>query len=94
APKATKGSLPKSSEGSNSNRPPACPWSNIIDYLSGLLYTLKENFVFPILVKKIFTHVFSYIIVQHFNSLLLHQECCTFSNVCKGEYVKVGLSCQ
>ncbi|KAK9725567.1 hypothetical protein RND81_05G153800 [Saponaria officinalis] len=40
------------------------------------------------LVQNLFTQVFLFIDVQLFNSLLLHQECCTFSN---GEYVKAGL---
>ncbi|KAG8389131.1 hypothetical protein BUALT_Bualt02G0197300 [Buddleja alternifolia] len=64
-------------------------WQSIIDCLNTLLCTLKENFVPPVLVKEIFTQVFSYINVQLFNSLLLRRECCTFSN---GEYVKAGLA--
>ncbi|PWA53587.1 myosin 2 [Artemisia annua] len=53
------------------------------------LNTLKENFVPPIIVQKIFSQVFSYINVQLLKSLLLRRECCTFSN---GEYVKAGLA--
>ncbi|KAM7521771.1 hypothetical protein LguiA_011673 [Lonicera macranthoides] len=64
-------------------------WQGIIDSLNSLLSTLKENFVPPIIVQKIFTQTFSYINVQLFNSLLLRRECCTFSN---GEYVKSGLA--
>ncbi|KAJ7977136.1 Myosin [Quillaja saponaria] len=64
-------------------------WQSIIDSLNTLLCTLKENFVPPVLVQKIYTQTFSYINVQLFNSLLLRRECCTFSN---GEYVKSGLA--
>ncbi|KAJ9700868.1 hypothetical protein PVL29_006277 [Vitis rotundifolia] len=45
--------------------------------------------VYPVLVQKIFSQIFSYINSQLFNSLLLRHECCTFSN---GEYVKSGLA--
>ncbi|KAF2543794.1 hypothetical protein F2Q68_00029318 [Brassica cretica] len=64
-------------------------WKGIIDGLYALLNTLKENFVPPVLIQKIFTQTFSFINVQLFNSLLLRRECCTFSN---GEYVKSGLT--
>ncbi|KAI3678757.1 hypothetical protein L6452_38060 [Arctium lappa] len=64
-------------------------WQSIVECLNTLLNTLKENFVPPIIVQKIFTQIFSYINVQLFNSLLLRRECCTFSN---GEYVKSGLA--
>ncbi|KAL3620549.1 hypothetical protein CASFOL_035461 [Castilleja foliolosa] len=64
-------------------------WQTIIDCLNSLLATLKENFVPPVLVQKIYTQTFSYVNVQLFNSLLLRRECCTFSN---GEYVKAGLA--
>ncbi|XP_024981732.1 myosin-6-like [Cynara cardunculus var. scolymus] len=64
-------------------------WQAIVECLGTLLSTLKENFVPPIIVQKIFTQIFSYINVQLFNSLLLRRECCTFSN---GEYVKSGLA--
>ncbi|KAL8155710.1 hypothetical protein AgCh_000930 [Apium graveolens] len=63
-------------------------WQSIIDCLNTLLSILKENFVPPIIVQKIYTQIFSYINVQLFNSLLLRRECCTFSN---DEYVKSGL---
>ncbi|CAN8273523.1 unnamed protein product [Cochlearia groenlandica] len=64
-------------------------WKGINDGLYALLNTLKENFVPPVLIQKIFTQTFSFINVQLFNSLLLRRECCTFSN---GEYVKSGLA--
>ncbi|KAL1545296.1 myosin-6-like [Salvia divinorum] len=64
-------------------------WQSAIDCLNGLLSTLKDNFVPPVLVQKIFEQLFSYINVQLFNSLLLHKECCTFNS---GEYVKTGLT--
>ncbi|GAB2281889.1 hypothetical protein Dimus_016455 [Dionaea muscipula] len=64
-------------------------WQSIIESLTSLLKTLKENFVPPILCQKIFTQVFSFFNVQLFNSLLLRRECCTFSN---GEYIKAGLA--
>ncbi|XP_018629557.1 myosin-6 isoform X4 [Nicotiana tomentosiformis] len=64
-------------------------WRGIIECLDSLLCTLKENFMPPILVQKIFSQAFSYISVQLFNSFLLRRECCTFSNA---EYVKSGLA--
>ncbi|KAL8039440.1 hypothetical protein ABFX02_10G037200 [Erythranthe guttata] len=63
-------------------------WQSIIESLNGLLTTLKNNFVPPVLVQNIFTQIFSYINIQLFNSLLLHRECCTFSH---GESIKAGL---
>nr|XP_043608982.1 myosin-6 [Erigeron canadensis] len=87
APRASKGVLRSGrsfGKDSQSNH-----WQGIIDCLNTLLSTLKENFVPPIIVQKIFTQIFSYINVQLFNSLLLRRECCTFSN---GEYVKAGLA--
>ncbi|XP_076944554.1 myosin-6-like [Bidens hawaiensis] len=42
-------------------------WQGIIDCLNTLLNILKENFVPPIIVEKIFTQIFSYINVQLFN---------------------------
>lgn len=87
APRTSKGVLRSGrSFGKDS---PATHWQSIIESLNTLLNTLKENFVPPILVQKIFTQNFSYINVQLFNSLLLRRECCTFSN---GEYVKAGLA--
>ena len=64
-------------------------WQSIIESLNTLLCTLKENFVPPVLIQKIYTQTFSYINVQLFNSLLLRRDCCTFTN---GEYVKAGLA--
>ncbi|KAJ8558195.1 hypothetical protein K7X08_004961 [Anisodus acutangulus] len=87
APRTSKGSLRSGrsfGKDSSTNH-----WHRIIEGLNSLLCTLKENFVPPILVQKIFTQTFSYINVQLFNSLLLRRECCTFSN---GEYVKAGLA--
>ncbi|XP_071689414.1 myosin-6-like isoform X2 [Rutidosis leptorrhynchoides] len=87
APRASKGVLRSGrsfGKDSQSNH-----WQGIIDCLNTLLTTLKQNFVPPIIVQKIFTQIFSYINVQLFNSLLLRRECCTFSN---GEYVKAGLA--
>ncbi|PON55539.1 Myosin [Trema orientale] len=87
APRTSKGVLRSGrSFGKDS---PTSHWQSIIESLNTLLSTLKENFVPPILVQKIFTQTFSYINVQLFNSLLLRRECCTFSN---GEYVKAGLA--
>ncbi|XP_062079405.1 myosin-6-like isoform X2 [Humulus lupulus] len=87
APRASKGVLRSGrSFGKDS---PTSHWQTIIESLNTLLSTLKENFVPPILVQKIFTQTFSFINVQLFNSLLLRRECCTFSN---GEYVKSGLA--
>ncbi|KAK7284191.1 hypothetical protein RJT34_18932 [Clitoria ternatea] len=68
---------------------PMIHWQSIIESLNTLLCTLKENFVPPVLIQKIFSQTFSYINVQLFNSLLLRRDCCTFSN---GEYVKAGLA--
>ncbi|XP_042055117.1 myosin-7-like [Salvia splendens] len=64
-------------------------WQSVIDCLNRLLSTLKDNFLPPVLVQKIFEQLFSYINVQLFNSLLLQKECCTFNS---GEYVKIGLT--
>lgn len=87
APRASKGVLRSGrSFGKDS---PMGHWQSIIESLNNLLCTLKENFVAPVLIQKIFTQTFSYINVQLFNSLLLRRDCCTFSN---GEYVKAGLA--
>ncbi|XP_057964092.1 myosin-6-like [Malania oleifera] len=88
APRTSKGSMLRSGR-SFGNNSASSHWQGIIECLNSLLSTLKENFVPPILVQKIYTQVFSYINVQLFNSLLLRRECCTFSN---GEYVKSGLA--
>ncbi|CAH1440914.1 unnamed protein product [Lactuca virosa] len=64
-------------------------WQGIVDRLNTLLTSLKENFVPPIIIQKIFAQAFSYIDVHLFNSILSRQECFSFSN---GEYVKDGLA--
>ncbi|XP_042410642.1 myosin-17-like [Zingiber officinale] len=64
-------------------------WQGIVKSLTNCLQTLKENYVPPFLVRKVFMQIFSFINVQLFNSLLLRRECCSFSN---GEYVKAGLA--
>lgn len=64
-------------------------WQIMVENLTSLLKTLKENFVPPVLCQKIFTQVFSFVNVQLFNSLLVRRECCTFAN---GEYIKAGLA--
>ncbi|CAL0316880.1 unnamed protein product [Lupinus luteus] len=87
APRTSKGVL-KSGRSFGKDSPMG-HWQSIIESLNTLLCTLKENFVPPVLIQKIFTQTFSYINVQLFNSLLLRRDCCTFSN---GEYVKAGLA--
>ncbi|KAK4768747.1 hypothetical protein SAY86_026897 [Trapa natans] len=79
---------PSGSEANSTDVPSDSHWNSIIKSLNGLLSILKNNHVLPVLVAKIFTQVFQYINAHLFNSLLLHQENCTFSN---GEYVKAGL---
>ncbi|KAJ1687911.1 hypothetical protein LUZ63_019301 [Rhynchospora breviuscula] len=64
-------------------------WQSIVKSLTTYLNVMKANFVPPLLVRKVFVQVFSFINVQLFNSLLLRRECCSFSN---GEYVKAGLA--
>ncbi|KAG4126290.1 hypothetical protein ERO13_D10G147201v2 [Gossypium hirsutum] len=80
--------VPKTFEESKDDTSPASHWQSIIECLNQFLSTLKDNFVPPILVQKIFTQNFAYMNVQIFNSLLQQKECSTFSN---GEYVKSGL---
>ncbi|KAL2953290.1 hypothetical protein AAZX31_19G156800 [Glycine max] len=87
APRISKGGL--RSNRSLAKDSPVVHWQSIIESLNTLLCTLKENFVPPVLIQKIFSQTFSYINVQLFNSLLLRRDCCTFSN---GEYVKAGLA--
>ncbi|KAK3193407.1 hypothetical protein Dsin_024717 [Dipteronia sinensis] len=88
APRTSKGGVLRSGRSFGKDSP-SSHWQSIIDTLNTLLSTLKQNFVPPVLVQKIYTQTFSYINVQLFNSLLLRRECCTFSN---GEYVKSGLA--
>ncbi|KAJ4768361.1 myosin [Rhynchospora pubera] len=64
-------------------------WQSIVKSLTTYLNIMKSNFVPPLLVRKVFVQVFSFINVQLFNSFLLRRECCSFSN---GEYVKAGLA--
>ncbi|XP_047179632.1 myosin-6-like [Vigna umbellata] len=87
APRTSKGGL--RSGRSLAKDSPMVHWQSTIESLNTLLCTLKENFVPPVLIQKIFSQTFSYINVQLFNSLLLRRDCCTFSN---GEYVKAGLA--
>ncbi|KAI3469890.1 hypothetical protein Pfo_026553 [Paulownia fortunei] len=89
APRTSLGKSLQASGRSFNNSSPTSHWQSIIDSLKGLLSTMKDNFVPPVLVQKIFTQIFSYVNVQLFNSLLLHREFCTFNN---GEYVKAGLA--
>eukprot|EP00899_Mesostigma_viride_P007043 jgi/Mesvir1/1633/Mv05069-RA.1 len=63
-------------------------WHQIIHVLTRLLGLLRANHVPGFLVQKLFMQLFSFINVQLFNGLLLHRECCSFSN---GEYMKTGL---
>ncbi|XP_012567542.1 myosin-12 isoform X2 [Cicer arietinum] len=63
-------------------------WKGIVSKLDHALAILSENYVPPMITRKIFSRVFSYMNVQLFNSLLLRRECCSFSN---GEYLKAGL---
>ncbi|CAN1789964.1 XI-2 [Linum perenne] len=88
APRA-KGNALSASVKSFGQSGPASNWHSIVDNLEALLCTLKENFVPPLLIQKIFCQIFANINVQFFNSLLLRRECCTFRN---GEFVKSGLA--
>ncbi|KAK9033418.1 hypothetical protein V6N11_018451 [Hibiscus sabdariffa] len=87
-PKTSKGTPINMFEELEGNCSPASHWEAIIESLNKFLGTLKENFVPPVLVQKIFTQIFAYINTQFFNSFLVRRECCTLSN---GEYVKYGL---
>ncbi|KAG5395292.1 hypothetical protein IGI04_025255 [Brassica rapa subsp. trilocularis] len=88
APRTSKGGMLRSGRSFGKDSP-AVHWQSIIDGLSSLLATLKENHVPLVLIQKIHSQTFSFINVQLFNSLLLRKECCTFSN---GEFVKSGLA--
>ncbi|KAL6526639.1 hypothetical protein OROGR_015729 [Orobanche gracilis] len=87
-PTISRASSLGSSDGSFNNSSPTGQWKSIIESLNGLLSTLKNNFIPPVLVQNIFMQIFSYINIHLFNSLLVRKECCTFSN---GEYIKAGL---
>ncbi|KAG7641412.1 Myosin head motor domain [Arabidopsis suecica] len=63
-------------------------WQDIIEGLDALLSTLKESFVPPVLIQKIFSQAFSLINVQVCNSLVTRPDNCSFIN---GEYLKSGL---
>ncbi|XXG90609.1 hypothetical protein AAC387_Pa12g2336 [Persea americana] len=88
APKPSRAGKLRSSGQSFGNHPQS-PWLSIIECLNKVLEILQGNFVPPILVKKIFSQVFSSINVQLFNSLLLRRESLSFTN---GEHVKAGLT--
>ncbi|XP_052622290.1 myosin-11 [Lactuca sativa] len=64
-------------------------WQGIMKSLGSFLNVLKTNNVPLVLVRKVFSQIFSFVNVQLCNSLLLRRECCSFSN---GEYVKAGLA--
>lgn len=63
-------------------------WQSTVNKLDQALGILSVNHVSPMIARKIFSQVFSFINVQLFNSLLLRRECCSFSN---GEFLKAGL---
>lgn len=94
APKVSRSGLSRQSSaavrspGSHQTQALSSHWGSIIASLSALLNVMKDNYVPPFLVRKLFTQLFAFINVQLFNSLLLRRECCSFSN---GEYVKAGL---
>ncbi|XP_050887190.1 myosin-6 isoform X1 [Lathyrus oleraceus] len=73
----------------NDDSQPSGSWLKIIECLDRFLKILKENYVPPILIQKVFNQTFQYINAEIFNSLLLHKECCTFNS---GEYIKSGLA--
>jgi myosin-5 len=64
-------------------------WADILGVFDVLLSTVKEAHVPRVLVQALFRQLFSFVNVQLFNQLLLHRECCSFSN---GEYVETGLA--
>ncbi|KAL2340087.1 hypothetical protein Fmac_008027 [Flemingia macrophylla] len=74
---------------SNDNSQPTGSWVSTIECLNKYLKILKDDYVPPVLVQKLFNQIFQYINVEIFNSLLLHSECCTFKI---GEYIKSGLA--
>ncbi|KAM2004733.1 hypothetical protein ACFX15_028150 [Malus domestica] len=63
-------------------------WQSTVNKLDHTLDILSMNHVSPMIARKMFTQVFSFINVQLFNSLLLRRECCSFRN---GEFLKAGL---
>ncbi|KAL2339400.1 hypothetical protein Fmac_007340 [Flemingia macrophylla] len=74
---------------SKDNSQPTGSWVSTIECLNKYLKILKDNYVPPVLVQKLFNQIFQYINVEIFNSLLLHSDCCTFKN---GDYKKSGLA--
>ncbi|KAG6413856.1 hypothetical protein SASPL_126571 [Salvia splendens] len=103
APRTSRSSLVKGRTQANAVAQQAliAHWQSIVKNLNNYLKIMKANYVPSILVRKIFTQIFSFINVQLFNRhvirdlkihavhLLLRRECCSFSN---GEYVKSGLA--
>ncbi|KAF5189581.1 Myosin-17 [Thalictrum thalictroides] len=76
-------------KGSGSQQYLLAHWESIVKILNNYLKALRENYVPPFLVSKLFTQIFSFVNVQLFNSVLLRRECCSFSN---GEFIKNGLA--
>ncbi|CAH1430894.1 unnamed protein product [Lactuca virosa] len=92
APRISRASLAKGSSrsvSSSAQQTLIAHWQGIVKSLGSFLNVLKTNHVPPVLVRKVFSQIFSFVNVQLFNSLLLRRECCSFSN---GEYVKAGLA--
>lgn len=91
APRTSRASMVKGRSQANAAALQAliAHWKSIVNSLNNCLKTMRANYVPPLIVRKIFTQIFSFINVQLFNSLLLRRECCSFSN---GEYVKTGLA--
>ncbi|KAI4387355.1 hypothetical protein MLD38_005194 [Melastoma candidum] len=91
APRTSRASMVKGRSQANAAAQQAliAHWRSIVDVLNNCLKTMRANYVPPIITRKIFSQLFSFINVQLFNSLLLRRECCSFSN---GEFVKTGLA--
>ncbi|PIA26541.1 hypothetical protein AQUCO_09100021v1 [Aquilegia coerulea] len=85
-PRTSRASLVK---GSRSQQDLLVHWGSIVKILNNYLKTLRENYVPPLIVRQLFTQIFSFVNVQLFNSVLLRRECCSFSN---GEFIKHGLA--
>ncbi|KAL2946237.1 hypothetical protein AAZX31_20G002600 [Glycine max] len=82
-------SCTKADKTSNDSSQPSGSWNSIIECLNRYLKILKENYVPPVLVQKLFSQIFQYINMKLFNSLLLHRECCTSKS---GEQIRSGLA--
>ncbi|KAK1379700.1 myosin-6 [Heracleum sosnowskyi] len=65
------------------------PWKEIVNCLNSFLDTLQINRVHPVLMQKMCTQTFTHINVQLFNSLLVDEKSCTFTN---GYLVTAGLA--